>query len=98
MDAIQVCKRETMVNASKSDWMEWQAGHVCGAILMPAGIVKRFVKDTIAAAGDTALAALEGRLIAAVTERFEVSADAARVRLGRLGFLTAAPQANALFE
>ena len=31
------CKRDTIVSAAESDWMEWQAGYVCGAILMPAG-------------------------------------------------------------
>jgi hypothetical protein len=33
---VQVCKRETLINAPTIDWMEWQAGYVCSALLMPA--------------------------------------------------------------
>jgi hypothetical protein len=32
---VQVCKRETIIDALTTDWMEWQAGYVCGALLMP---------------------------------------------------------------
>ncbi len=31
------CRRDNIVNAAESDWMEWQAGHACGALLMPVG-------------------------------------------------------------
>ena len=38
-----------MIGASERDWMEWQAGYACGAILMPAAAlletVKRFRED-----------------------------------------------------
>lgn len=30
-----ICKRDTIIDAKQTDWMEWQAGYVCGAILMP---------------------------------------------------------------
>lgn len=97
-DTVQVCKRETILDARQSDWMEWQAGHVCGAILMPASVVRRFVKETVVDLGDIALTALEGKLIAAMMHRFEVSAEAARVRLGRLGLVTSVTPDRALFE
>jgi hypothetical protein len=29
------CRRQTIIGAAPSDWMEWQAGYICGAILMP---------------------------------------------------------------
>ena len=29
------CKRESMLDAPQTDWMEWQAGYVSGALLMP---------------------------------------------------------------
>ena len=32
-----ICKRNTMLDAPQSDWMEWQAGFACGAFLMPQG-------------------------------------------------------------
>lgn len=39
-----VCKRDTMLGASEYDWMEWQAGYICGALLMPATYVRRQVE------------------------------------------------------
>lgn len=39
----QICKRDDIINAAQTDWMEWQAGYVCGALLMPAGFVRRHV-------------------------------------------------------
>ena len=29
------CMRDGMLPIGKRDWMEWQAGYVCGALLMP---------------------------------------------------------------
>ena len=39
----QVCKRDGIINARKTDWMEWQAGYVCGALLMPITQLRRVV-------------------------------------------------------
>lgn len=86
-DTVQVCKRDTILDARHADWMEWQAGHVCGAILMPASVVRRAVTETVASLGDTSLEIAESHVIAMVMKRFEVSEDAARVRLARLGLL-----------
>jgi hypothetical protein len=40
------CHRDAIIGAPERDWMEWQAGYACGAILMPVGAlfdaVKRF--------------------------------------------------------
>lgn len=97
----QVCKRETMLEAVSTDWMEWQAGHVCGAILMPASRVRRVVQEKFAQQLDgqvitpsmpTGLA-----LIETVRDMFQVSQDAARVRLLRLGILENSAHANRLF-
>lgn len=97
-DIVQVCKRETMLDARQTDWMEWQAGHVCGAILMPGSTVRRFVKDTVASLGDTSLPNLEQHVVAAVMKHFEVSEDAARVRMSRLGLLRGAQPTQGLFQ
>ncbi|MEQ1515510.1 MAG: hypothetical protein ABL931_03370, partial [Usitatibacteraceae bacterium] len=43
-EQIQICKRDTMVDAAQTDWMEWQAGHVCGANLMPASVIRQFLR------------------------------------------------------
>lgn len=87
----QVCKRDTMVNAAVTDWMEWQAGHVCGAILMPATAVRSFVRAQFASALDANVvvdgSADAGKMIQVVQEEFKTSSEAARVRLLRLKIL-----------
>jgi hypothetical protein len=90
-DRIQICKRETIITAAQADWMEWQAGHVCGAALMPISRVRRMVADyqhALGLYGPVSPASDHGRaLITATTSKFQVSPDAARVRLSRLGYL-----------
>ena len=39
------CKRTTILSAAKSDWMEWQAGYACGAVLMPRTYVQQVVGE-----------------------------------------------------
>lgn len=75
-------RRETIEHMPPAtDWMEWQAWYACGAILMPKSALREMAKAYYesGAAGD------EG-LVACAAERFEVSRDAARVRLSRTGF------------
>lgn len=96
------CKRETIVAANKTDWMEWQAGYACGALLMPATAVKRLVADFFQTHGIYASVTPEsvhGRnLIRSVVEAFRVSEEAASVRLSRLNFLSASASGPALWE
>jgi hypothetical protein len=87
------CKRDTIVSAAESDWMEWQAGYVCGAILMPAGPLIDTVQGFRAQNGlllsNLALDSDAGqRLIGAVASTFQTSRDAARVRLLKKRILT----------
>lgn len=100
-DNRQICKRETLVDAPMVDWMEWQAGHVCGAILMPASRVRKMIseafKDEIAASVCTPLTVAGKKAIQMVKENFLVSQDAARVRLLRLGLLQAPSATPSLF-
>jgi hypothetical protein len=90
-DRVQICKRDTIVNATQRDWMEWQAGHVCGAALMPASQVRNLVSSyqhDQGLFGPVSPTGTHGRaLIDATITKFQVSADAARVRLLRLGYL-----------
>jgi hypothetical protein len=87
----QRCKRETIVTARKTDWMEWQAGYVCGSLLMPITLVKQLVVDfrqqqellTIHV-GSPEAAALQ-RILSKI---FDVSLEAARVRLLQLNCIT----------
>jgi hypothetical protein len=90
---INKCKRDNIVGASETDWMEWQAGYVCGAILMPASplidTVQAFRRDNGLTLSNLALNSDAGqRLIDAVSARFQTSKDAARVRLLKKRVLT----------
>jgi hypothetical protein len=98
---VQVCKRDTMFAARKTDWMEWQAGYVCGALLMPVTLLRQQVAafqeqhklfGPIDASSDHA-----GKLIVVVADAFQVSSEAARVRLSVLGLLGKGAQARSLF-
>jgi hypothetical protein len=95
------CKRDTMISAPKNDWMEWQAGYACGAVLMPASHVRHHADEyrrTHNLYGAVSVATAHGQaLIDAVVAAFQVSRDAARVRLSVLGILGAAAISGSLF-
>lgn len=87
---INRCHRHTMINAQATDWLEWQAGYACGALLMPvtalSNVVRQLSRDWGIPCHDVGAASNEGvKLIENVAARFEVSKDAARVRLIKRG-------------
>ncbi|RDC69794.1 ImmA/IrrE family metallo-endopeptidase [Rhodovulum sp. 12E13] len=97
-----ISKRDTMLDAPQSDWMEWQAGYISGALLMPATPVRRLVSDycgprdlhaDIHAASDHA-----ARLVQLVMQRFAVSEEAARIRLLKLNLITTTRGQGSLFD
>ena len=85
------CKRGNILGGSRTDWMEWQAGYVSGAILMPitrlTDLVRTAFADWRVFGTVPTSSARAGELIARVSGRFDVSNDAARVRLVQLGYL-----------
>lgn len=95
------CKRDKILGANQADWMEWQAGFACGAFLMPStGLleaIRGFLTGRSLGATTFTVVSTEGQaLVDAVATRFEVSREAARVRLEQRGVLgERAP--NALF-
>lgn len=96
------CKRDTMMPVGKTDWMEWQAGYACGAILMPRNFVTRAIapiKEACGIYGPVSVASPNGQaLIDAVVDGFSVSRDAARVRLSVLGHLGQETATRSLFS
>ena len=98
----QICKRDKILSAAQSDWMEWQAGFVCGAILMPASRVRRLAGDYLES--HSLYGAIGPRdshgqaLIEAVMKAFQVSTDAARIRLLKLGILGESSAGPSLFD
>lgn len=96
-----VCKRDSMMGTTEFDWLECQAGYVSGAILMPAQQVRRSVGDLLRDHGIHG-AAVIGTAPAAEAERhvvasFQVSGEAARVRLRKLGLLADSTGSPTLF-
>src|SRR4051794_24260598 len=98
---VTSCKRDRMIDAPKVDWMEWQAGHVSGAVLMPASAVRRTLArfhEHLGSSGPVRLESVAGQgMIQAVVTGFQVSQDAARVRLTRLGYLGTPVTSGSLF-
>lgn len=90
-----VCKRDGILNATEVDWMEWQAGYVCGSILMPKTHINRFVQNFCeqhSLVGSIGLTSQEAnKLIEDVALTFQVSKDAARIRLLKLSNLDTTP-------
>jgi len=87
------CHRDNIVSAAERDWMEWQAGYACGAILMPVTAlveaVQHFRTENNLLYGNLSLQSEPGqRLITGVASAFQTSRDAARVRLLKKGVLT----------
>lgn len=86
----QVCARDKIVEAQLVDWMEWQAGYVCGAILMPAGFLRTVIREKFPGSIERGLMAnpdVAQAMVEEVRDGFRVSAEAARVRLKRLGVI-----------
>jgi hypothetical protein len=81
-----LCQQATMLGAPTSDWAEWQAGYVSGALLMPVSalrvVIHRFLERERLLRGPFPVSSPAGQtLIRDVMAAFAVSADAARVRL-----------------
>lgn len=91
-DDMQICKRDSILNAPRSDWMEWQAGYISGAILMPATPIRAFFQKYCESRGVYGALPLASRdsqaLIGRVKVDFQVSEEAARVRLQALNLLS----------
>ena len=82
--------------------MEWQAGYVSGAILMPASQIRRLVSDYCGPRGLHASVLVSSRdgleIMRAVADTFQVSEEAARVRLLKLSLLASSDKQPSLFE
>jgi hypothetical protein len=102
--ATYLCQQATMLRAPRSDWAEWQAGYVSGALLMPVSalraVIQRFLEHEQVLRGPFPVHSPAGQLLVQeVMAAFAVSADAARVRLQQRGVLTEAPVVQGqLFE
>lgn len=98
----QKCRRQSILHATQVDWMEWQAGYACGAYLMPASHLHRVVTEYVRRLGiltDLHTTAPEAAgLIDSVAGTFDVSREAARVRLLKTKHLLDVSPGEALFD
>jgi hypothetical protein len=85
------CRRTSIFDAPVFDWMEWQACYAGGAILMPFSSLRVLIKswmntltDNVPLPPDSPPAV---SFTACVAKDFDVSPEAARIRLIRLGIL-----------
>ncbi|HZM04971.1 MAG TPA: hypothetical protein VFC44_18375 [Candidatus Saccharimonadales bacterium] len=86
------CNRNGLLNAPATDWMEWQAGYISGALLMPISAVRRLFSDYSGRKNVFApivTDSQDGRALRELmVKTFKVSDDAARVRLLKLRFFS----------
>lgn len=86
-----ICKSSRIIDAPFEDWMEWQASYACGAFLMPLAPVNKLAEEYLKRYSDRCWLPSDTdkavELTDLVAESFDVSTDAARVRLQKLGFL-----------
>jgi len=86
------CARgQLLPRSGQRDWMEWQAGYISGALLMPRSRLKLQVeafRREHAVSLPLQAGSVDGQiLIGRVSELFDVSREAAEVRLLQLGHL-----------
>ncbi len=93
---IQICKRKTLFskdepNYENYDWIEWQANYFASALLMPKGAVykvyKKFTDERkiFSLISDESIEAND--LINIVSQEFQVSKEAVKIRLKLLKIL-----------
>lgn len=91
--ASRRCKSTDIQRAPTRDWMEWQAGYVCGALLMPHSHLQRLVADYGHQHGLAGPLQVDSPHTSALkhlmVERFQVSLEAAYIRLLKLGYFAA---------
>lgn len=81
------CTRRSIDAVSQTDWLEWQAGYVSGAVLMPLTALKEAAGTFLEA--PEAIDSAPGRALTShVIRAFQVSRQAAEVRLLQSGLLT----------
>ena len=86
-----VCMRDRIVTAPYKDWLEWQAGYACGAMLMPLSEVLKMARECAVTHDLPVSIGFEGAaqadIVSETVRHFEVSAQAARIRLKKLGII-----------
>jgi hypothetical protein len=96
---VNRCHRPNIEHALRTDWLEWQAGHCSGALLMPLTALLEGVQLFSSRRGcgcrELGAHSRDGILLVEhVSKAFQVSEQAARVRLLKRGILQEGNQAG----
>lgn len=87
----QRCHRANILGGTTPDWMEWQAGYVCGALLMPFTSISQatqaFFEEHHLPSRIERSSTQAVDLQRQIADLCAVSHDAARVRLTQLGYM-----------
>ncbi len=89
------CRRQNIIGAQAKDWMEWQAGYASGALLMPKANLRMAINDYFSNKNDSLFGISADQIdevILTVSAIFQVSNEAARVRLSQQGYILNASQ------
>jgi hypothetical protein len=82
------CHRSTIINAQKVDWLEWQAAYGAGAFLVPkTHLMTEWSELSAGLANPVGLVSQVEAVITKVAQRYQVSTEAATVRLKQLGMV-----------
>jgi hypothetical protein len=91
-DALHGCNREIISSFQINDWMEWQANYASGAFLMPITYVNQTTSNYFnryrVYPPFKAYSSMADELVLKIAYAFDVSKDAAMIRLLKLGYLT----------
>lgn len=82
------CTRRSIETVPRTDWLEWQAGFVSGALLMPFTPLREAANSYLDAGAPEPIDSPRGKaLVEHVFRTFQVSREAAEVRLQQTGLL-----------
>lgn len=87
------CHRKQILGTGQTDWVEWQAAYGSGAFTMPKSFLLEAVKDFRRLKGVSVAASIDyhsetgSEIIKHISNVFEVSEEAAKVRLLQMGFI-----------
>lgn len=85
------CTQGFIIQAPVSDWMEWQASYAGGAILMPLSVIHSKVRESVPARDRNKPIPIDSsharELMNRIADVFNVSVEAAQVRLQKLGII-----------
>lgn len=97
------CHRKQIVGAGQTDWIEWQAAYGSGAFTMPKSFLLQSVKDfrktkNMGEVPIECYCETGHKMITHISTIFQISDEAAKIRLLQLGFIYEKPATNLIIS